>query len=101
MEVQQAKQRTKPMKVGDVIERSFAFKVDKTIEVTHAQLVATPMVPGGLVGADLSLNTTKVPGIKMYLQRDGMLWCQVKSKWFIIPQGNVKNYALANNLDIE
>jgi hypothetical protein len=80
---------------------SFAFKVDKTIEVTHVQLVATPMVPGGLVGADLSLNTQKVPGIKMYLQKDGMLWCVVKKKWFIIPPSNIKNYALSTDLEIE
>jgi hypothetical protein len=77
------------------------FKVDKTVEVSHVQLVATPMVPGGLVGADLSLNVQKVPGIKMYLQKDGMLWCKAKGHWFIIPQGNVKNYALSTDLDIE
>lgn len=95
MELQTTKRQTKEKLT------SFAFKVDKTIEVTHVQLVSTPMVPGGLVGADLSLNTAKVPGIKMYLQKDGMLWCRAKNQWFIIPQGNVKNYAISRDLEIE
>lgn len=103
MEAQPHKAIKKPSEHGslDKAARSKPFQIDKTVEVTHAQLVATPMVPGGLVGADLSLNTQKVPGIKMYLQRDGMLWCMAKGKWFIVPSSNVKNYALSNALEVE
>lgn len=108
METQpQVKQTKTKSQIKDVDILRHEYNIDRNIKISHAQLKRAPMVPDGLMGAETSINKTKVPGVEMYLQPNGMLWCSVFSKkheqlmWFVIPHGNVLDYAVDKSVVIE
>lgn len=75
--------------------------VTRAVKISHAQLRDAPMVPGGLMGAEKSINATKVKGVEMFLQPNGMLWCTVKGQWFVIPESNVLDYVVDKSVEVE